>query len=125
MAIKTGRDYIENLRDDRAVYVNGDRVEDVTQYVPFQGIIREIGAHYDRAHEPPYQSRMTYRSPLDDAPVSNSFRLTRTWQEMENRVDGETLRADATYGLMGRLPDFMNAFVTGECTALLGILPRQ
>jgi 4-hydroxyphenylacetate 3-monooxygenase oxygenase component len=112
MAIKTGRDYIENLRDDRAVYVNGDRVEDVTQYVPFQGIIREIGAHYDRAHEPQYQSRMTYRSPLDDAPVSNSFRLTRTWQEMENRVDGETLRADATYGLMGRLPDFMNAFVT-------------
>ncbi|MDA0822464.1 MAG: hypothetical protein O3C28_08575 [Proteobacteria bacterium] len=124
MGIKTGRAYVESLRDDRALYVNGERVKDVTQYPPYQGIINEMAAHFDRPHDPKFHSRMTYPSPLDGAPVSNSFRLTTNWDEMVERVTGETLRAAATYGLMGRLPDFMNAFVT-DMAAIAQVLGRQ
>lgn len=112
MGIKTGQAYIESLRDDRELYVNGERVGDVTQHEPYKGIINELASHYDRFHDPEIQSRMTFPSPKDGSPVSNSFLLTQTWDEMQHRIDGETLRKDATYGLMGRLPDFMNAFVT-------------
>ncbi len=112
MGIKTGKAYIESLRDDRDLYVNGERVGDVTAHGPYKGIINEMADHYDRFHDPEIQSRMTFPSPKDGAPVSNSFLLTTTWDEMLQRIDGETLRKDHTYGLMGRLPDFMNAFVT-------------
>lgn len=112
MGIKTGQAYTNNLRDGRSLYVNGERVQDVTRYAPYKGIISEISAHFDRFHDPELQPRMTHPSPVNGEPVSNSFLLTRTWEEMLQRVDGESLRKDATYGMMGRLPDFMNAFVT-------------
>ena len=39
MGIRTGSEYIESLRDGRTIYVNGERVRDVTQYDPFRGVI--------------------------------------------------------------------------------------
>jgi aromatic ring hydroxylase len=32
MAVRTGLDYRERLRDGRSIYVNGERVKDVTTY---------------------------------------------------------------------------------------------
>ena len=34
MGARTGEAYIEGLRDDRRIYVNGELVRDVTQYPP-------------------------------------------------------------------------------------------
>jgi 4-hydroxyphenylacetate 3-monooxygenase oxygenase component len=112
MGLKTGKAYIESLRDDRDLYVNGERVGDVTKHAPYSGILDELAAHFDRFHDPEIQSRMTFPSPKDGAPVSNSFLFANTWDKMLQRIDGESLRKELTYGMMGRLPDFMNAFVT-------------
>lgn len=112
MGIRTGAQYIEGLKDDRKIYVNGDLVRDVTAYPGFQGIIAEIGRHYDRYHDPKLQPRYTFPSPKDGKPVSNSYLQATTWEEMQQRVHGETSRKEDTFGLMGRMPDFMNAFVT-------------
>lgn len=112
MGIRTGKAYIESLRDDRDLYVNGERIGDVTKHKSFSGIITELADHFDRFHDPEIQSRMTFPSPKDGELVSNSFLMAKSWDEMQQRVDGESLRKDATYGLMGRLPDFMNAFLT-------------
>ena len=38
MGIRTGTEFRESLRDGRTVYVNGERVKDVTVYPPFQGV---------------------------------------------------------------------------------------
>jgi 4-hydroxyphenylacetate 3-monooxygenase len=76
MGIKTGQAYVESLRDGRALYVNGERIKDVTQSLPYRGIVDEMAAHFDRPHDPKFHSRMTYPSPINGAPVSNSFRLT-------------------------------------------------
>ena len=112
MGIRTGAQYIASLRDDRALYIAGERVRDVTRYAPLDGILRSIGEHYDAFHDPALQADYTYASPKDGKPVSNSFLPARTWDEVQQRVRGESARKEATYGLMGRLPDFMNAFVT-------------
>lgn len=112
MPLKRGQEYRAALRDGRKLYVAGERVRDVTTHPAFSGIIDEIAAHFDRFHDPAIAGRMTFPSPVTGEPVSNSFLLARTWEEMSHRIDGETLRKEATYGLMGRLPDFMNAFVT-------------
>ena len=44
MGARTGQAYIEGLRDGRHIYVNGELVPDVTQYPPFQGVIRTLPA---------------------------------------------------------------------------------
>lgn len=112
MGIRTGKEYRESLKDGRRIYVNGELVSDVTSYPGFQGIIQEIARHYDRFHDPKLQPLYTIPSPSDGKPVSNSYLLATTWEQMQQRLDGETARKAATYGMMGRMPDFMNAFVT-------------
>ena len=112
MGARSGREYIERLRDGRHIYVNGELVRDVTQYPPFQGVIHTLADLYDRQHDPAYKDILTYPSPTSGEPVSTSFVLAKTWEEMEQRLRGERARCELTYGLMGRLPDFMNAFIT-------------
>ncbi|MEQ1888671.1 MAG: 4-hydroxyphenylacetate 3-hydroxylase N-terminal domain-containing protein [Alphaproteobacteria bacterium] len=112
MGARTGAEYIKGLNDGRRIHVNGDLVRDVTQYPGFRGVIGELGRHYDRHHDAELRDRLTFASPKDGAPVSNSFLAGMDRKLMEQRVAGDRLRAQYTYGLMGRLPDFMNAWVT-------------
>ncbi len=112
MGIRTGVEYRKSLRDKRSVYVNGERVTDVTTYPPFQGAIDTLAMLYDLQHDSQHQPLLTYPSPADDQPVSLSFLITDTAADVDRRVRAEEFRAEATFGLMGRLPDFMNALVT-------------
>ena len=124
MGARTGQQYIEGLRDGRSIYVNGELVRDVTSYPPFRGVIRTLADLYDRQHDPAYKDLLTYPSPTSGVPVSTSFIMPKTPAEMEQRVRGERARCELTYGLMGRLPDFMNGFVT-DTAAIRGLLSRR
>ncbi|MBI3796993.1 MAG: 4-hydroxyphenylacetate 3-hydroxylase [Deltaproteobacteria bacterium] len=117
MGIRTGREYRESLRDGRTIYVNGERIKDVTTYPPFQGTIETVAGLYDLQHDPAHRSLLTYPSPTTGEPVSLSFLLAETIEEVERRRRAEEFRAEATFGLMGRLPDFMNALVTDAAAA--------
>ncbi len=108
--IRTGAEYRESLRDGRIVYVGGERVRDVTTYSPFRGIVETLASLYDLQHE--HRDLLTYPSPKTGEPVSLSFLMAETVEEVERRLRAEEFRAEATLGLMGRLPDFMNALVT-------------
>lgn len=114
MGIRTGKEYRESLRDGRTIYVNGERVKDVTTYPPFQGIIRTLASLYDLQHD--HQELLTYPSPKTGEPVSLSFLMAETVEEVERRCQAEEFRAEFTFGLMGRLPDFCNALVTDAAT---------
>jgi 4-hydroxyphenylacetate 3-monooxygenase oxygenase component len=117
MGIRTGQEYRESLRDSRTIYVNGTRVSDVTAYPPFQGVIDTIAELYDLQHNPAHRSLLTYPSPTSGELVSLSFLPAETIEEVERRRRAEEFRAEATFGLMGRLPDFMNAVVTDAAAA--------
>ena len=117
MGIRTGQEYRESLRDGRTIYVNGERIKDVTTYPPFQGVVDTIAALYDLQHNPAHQSLLTYPSPTTGEPVSLSFLLAESAEDVDRRVRAEEFRAEVTFGLMGRLPDFMNALVTDAAAA--------
>jgi len=117
MGIRTGQEYRESLRDGRTVYVNGERIKDVTTSPPFHGIIDTLAGLYDLQHNPAQQALLTYPSPITGEPVSLSFLLAKTVEDVERRWRAEEFRAEATFGLMGRLPDFMNALVTDAAAA--------
>ena len=116
MGIRTGAEYRERLRDGRTVYANGERVKDVTTHPPFQRTIGTIAALYDLQHDPAHQPLLTYPSPKTGHPVGLSFLITESAEDITRRIRSEEFRAEATFGLMGRMPDFMNAMVTdGAC----------
>lgn len=115
MGIRTGSAFVESLRDERVVYVNGERLTDITTYPPFQGILATLASLYDLNHTRPEE--LTFASPVDGAPVALSFLIADTLSQVEQRLRAEEIRAEYTFGLMGRLPDFCNAYVTDLATA--------
>jgi aromatic ring hydroxylase len=117
MGARTGAQYLAGLRDGRQIFVNGECVSDISDYPPFQRGAAELARVYDLQSDPTYAAVLTFPSPRDGAPVSTSFMRAKTRDELDRRVQGESLRADLTYGLMGRLPDYMNAFAT-DCAAI-------
>ena len=120
MGARRGQEYVDGLRDDRELYVNGELVRDVTTYPAFQGVIREMARLYDCQHREPYTDILTYPSPTSNEPVSTSFVLAESWADIEKRRFGETTRCELTCGMMGRLPDYMNAFVADSRVQMEG-----
>ncbi|MBL4622704.1 MAG: hypothetical protein JKY89_09935, partial [Immundisolibacteraceae bacterium] len=125
MGIRTGEAYKKGLDDGRALYIDGKKVTNPNDYPALHGIINTIAEHYDSFHDPKLQADYTYPSPDNGEPVSNSFLEARGWQQIEQRVTGETLRKEATFGMMGRMPDFMNAFMTDVAVVAPHILGHK
>jgi 4-hydroxyphenylacetate 3-monooxygenase len=44
---KTGADHIKSLKDGRAVYLDGERIEDVTIHPAFRNSVRSAASLYD------------------------------------------------------------------------------
>jgi 4-hydroxyphenylacetate 3-monooxygenase oxygenase component len=124
MGVRTGKQYVEGLRDDRRIYINGEIVRDVTRYPPLQGVIRELATLYDRQHEQGLKEVLTCHAPGAVEPISTSFLIPTTLEDVERRVRGERARAELTNGMMGRLPDYMNAYVA-DLAAIRGLLGRH
>lgn len=123
MAIRTGAEFVESLRDGRTVYVNGERLKDVTEYPPFRGVLASLASLYDLQHE--RRGELTFASPKTGEPVAASFLMADSPEEVRLRTRAEQMRADYTYGLMGRMPDFCNALVTDLATGLADLGARE
>ena len=57
--IRTGDAYRASIRDGREVYINGERVSDVTQHPMFKPIVDIRARIYDMQHEPATQPVLT------------------------------------------------------------------
>lgn len=47
----TGDEYIESIRDDREIWIYGERVKDVTEHPAFRNPVRMTARLYDALHE--------------------------------------------------------------------------
>ena len=59
--LRTGEEYRQSLRDDREVWVDGERVKDVPSHPTFKPIVDVRARIYDMAHEKQYQEVMSYQ----------------------------------------------------------------
>ena len=110
---RTGRQYLESLRDGRAVYVNGERVKDVTEHSAFRGSVRSIAELYDLSASPERRDVMTYPSPRTGERVNLAFLPPRDRADLTRRRVALQAWAESTYGLMGRSPDHVAGFLVG------------
>ena len=58
--IRTGQQYLDSIRDSREVYINGERVRDVTRHPAFKPLIDIRARIYDMQHDPATKHLMTY-----------------------------------------------------------------
>jgi len=89
MAIRTGAEYRERLRDGRYIYVNGERVKDVTTFPPFARAVETIAALYDLQHDPTNLPLLTYLSPKSGKPVSLSLLPVESDEDVARRMRAE------------------------------------
>ncbi len=58
--LRTGDEYRESIRDDREVWMNGERILDVPSHPAFKPIVDVRARIYDMAHEERYRDVMSY-----------------------------------------------------------------
>jgi 4-hydroxyphenylacetate 3-monooxygenase len=59
--IRTGDQYRESIRDGRDVWMNGEKVTDVTTHPAFKPLVDIRARIYDMAHDPQTRDSMTYK----------------------------------------------------------------
>src|SRR4051812_19349383 len=107
---RSGSEYIRGLRDGRTVYLDGDKVEDVSTHPAFAGAAQSVAGLFDIANDPLNRDLMTYPSPRDGRPVNRSWQTPRSRDDLIARRKAHKRWSDASYGLMGRAPDHVAAF---------------
>src|SRR5438105_11250159 len=58
--VKTGADHLRSLRGGRAVYIDGERVADVTTHPAFRNAVKTAAALYDHQARPENRERLTF-----------------------------------------------------------------
>jgi 4-hydroxyphenylacetate 3-monooxygenase len=114
--IRTGEEYRASIRDGREVYIDGERVDDVTTHPAFKPIVDVRARIYDMAHEPDGRGVLTYVD--DDTGERNAIGLKppvsqQDWHDKRAAVDaalddigGVVIRVgDETIGEMWSLAD--------------------
>jgi len=108
----TGEEYVESLRDERDVYIYGERVKDVTTHPAFHNPIRMTARLYDALHDPAKKNVLT--APTDAGGDGYTHRFFTTPHSAEDLVaDQRAIAAWArmSYGWMGRSPDYKASFL--------------
>jgi len=77
--IRTGKQYVESIRDGREVYINGERVKDVTRHPAFKPLIDIRARIYDMQHDPKTRHLMTFGEKGED--FSIGLKLPYTQQD--------------------------------------------
>src|SRR4051794_3760138 len=108
----TGQEYIDTLRDDRQVFIYGERVKDVTSHPAFHNPIRMTARLYDALHDPRQRDVLT--APTDAGGPGFTHPFFTTPHSAEDLVAAQraiAAWARLSYGWMGRSPDYKASFL--------------
>lgn len=112
MGIRTGEQVLEGLRDGRTLYMDRERVADVTRDTRLAGGARTMAQLYDMQHRPEFREKMTYCSPRTGEPVGLSFLQPKSREDITRRRGMYTGWHSYTLGMFGRAPDFVNVMLS-------------
>ena len=108
----TGAEYLESLRDDREIWIYGERVKDVTTHPAFRNTARMLARLYDALHEGPHVDVLTTGTDTGSGGVTHPFfKGPRSVEDLVASRDAIAEWARITYGWMGRAPDYKASFL--------------
>jgi 4-hydroxyphenylacetate 3-monooxygenase len=122
--MRSGAEYLEQISDDRKVFLGGELVEDVTSHPAFRQGARSMATLYDVTSDPSNHDSLTYVEPETGEHCNAIFLRPRSREDLAKRRAVHQAWAATSFGLMGRSPDHVAAFVTGMA-CLPEVIARQ
>lgn len=122
MGAKSGADYIARLdAAKRDVWIGGERVTGkISEHPAFRNVIQSMAKLYDMQQSDALREEMTYVE--DGERYGSSFLVPRTQEDLLKRRKMMKRWADASAGMMGRSPDYLNSalMAMSEASAYFG-----
>ncbi len=107
MGVRTGSQFLEGLRKTkREIWVDGEKVEDVTAHPKLRGGAESLARIFDRQHDHADECQFTH--PQTGQPTNVSHMIPRSREELRHRHAGLVRLSEGSMGIMGRTPDYMN-----------------
>ena len=107
MGARTGSQFLDGLRKTkREIWVDGERVEDVTSHPKLSGGAQSIAAMFDRQHQ--YAGECLFAAPPSGELTNISHMIPRSKDDLRRRHAGLVRLSEGSMGIMGRTPDYMN-----------------
>jgi aromatic ring hydroxylase len=125
MAVRTGREYVEALRDGRRVWQGGRLIEDVASHPGFSGTVQTLARLYDAQHTPELIDRLTVE--WQGERISYRYHPPTSPEDLARKRSHTEFWSEETLGQMGRLPDYCAEMTIGlldVADALASVDPR-
>jgi 4-hydroxyphenylacetate 3-monooxygenase len=107
MGARSGERFLEGLRSTkRQLWLEGKRVEDVTAHPALAGGAQTLAGIFDRVLA--FPDECLTPDPETGEPLNVGHMIPRSIEDLKRRNRGLARIAEATVGLMGRTPDYMN-----------------
>lgn len=110
--IKNGAEYIATLRDGRAVYLDGGKIEDVTTHPACARAVRSVARLYDFQAAPGNSDLMTYDCG-GGARANRIWELPQSYDALVKRRRGLEAWTRLHCGFFGRAPDHVASCISG------------
>ncbi|MFC3723045.1 4-hydroxyphenylacetate 3-hydroxylase family protein [Neoaquamicrobium sediminum] len=109
MGVRSGKQFVDGLKaSQRDVWINGEKIEDVTTHPAFTRIVHQLARLYDAQVDPATRDKLTYVVPETGERAGMAFMPARTAADLARRREAYYHWASMNFGLMGRSPDFLN-----------------
>lgn len=113
---RTGREYLDSIRDGRQVWLDGELVRDVTRHPAFRNTARSIAALYDLTHDRRHVETLTTPAETGSARTHRAFQIPRSYEDLVTRRRAYKVWAESSFGFLGRSPDYMASGIAGFAT---------
>ena len=110
--IKSGKQHIASLRDNRSVFVNGERVADVTVHPAYRRTIQSVGKMFDFQSAPENRALMSFETETGHT-ANRIWQLPACYEDLRLRRAGLEAWTELHAGFLGRAPDHVASCIAG------------
>jgi 4-hydroxyphenylacetate 3-monooxygenase len=110
--LKTGEEHIQTLRDGRAIYLHGRRVEDASVHPAYRNAIRSVAKLYDFQSAPNNRELMTFTTQTGGV-ANRVWQLPETYDQLRQRRQAIEAWNGLHCGFLGRAPDHVASCISG------------
>ena len=111
--IQTGEEFLESLRDDREVWIYGERVKDVNTHPAFRNSAQSLAELFDVMHAPATSALMTAPTDTGSGGLTHPFfKVARTQDDLRASRTAISTWQQTVFGWMGRSPDYKASLIT-------------
>jgi len=111
MGARTGKQFLEGLKDGRELWLRGERVENAALHPELKGAAHAMAHLFDLQHD--RSEECLFPDPETGEPINVSHLIPRSKEDIQRRRRGLEVYAEASVGLMGRSPDYINVTFAG------------